>query len=310
MVLPTDTAGTIGAVLDCLRAQPLAHQIEVVLVTPEGSRIQRVLEAPDEFAGIRVVEVPSLSPLGPARAAGIRAASAPLVFLGETHSYPQPGWLDSLLMAFLTGPWDVVACGMINANPGSLTSWAGFIADYGRWISSLPAGEISEAPLYNAVYRREALASLGDGLDGLLSHGDNLRIALQSRGRRAYLSPGTRLAHLNINRLPTAIWERVLAGILIGVQRSGRWPLWKRLAYATAWPLIALVLFRRILPGYGSACQGGGIPWGTLPLILGLQSARAFGEFLGYLGFGGTNHQAQMDELEIHKVAHCAGTAT
>ena len=305
VVLPTDTADSIRTVLECLRRQPDAHRIEVVLVTPDAPRVRDGLVDPGDFAAIRVVEVPSLSPLGPARAAGIRAATAPLVFLGETHSYPQADWLKCLLATFATRAWDAVACGMTNANPGSLTSWAGFLADYGRWIPTLPAGPIDEAPLYNAVYRREVLLALDPGLDGLLSHGDGLRIALQSKGCRAGLAPGMRLAHLNVDRPLAALRERLLAGILIGSQRAGRWPLWRRFLYAAAFPLIGLVLCRRILPGYRSACRAGGVPLGTFPLIFGLQSTRAFGEFLGYLGWGRTRHQTEMDDFEIRKLAHC-----
>jgi hypothetical protein len=309
VVLPTDNAKTIAAVLGCLRTQPEAGRIELVLVTTDGVSVRTGLDGAGDFARIEVVEVHALSPLGPARAAGIRAARAPLVFLGETHCYPQPGWMAELLEAFSSGPWDVVACGMINANPETRISQAGFLADYARWHATLTAGEIEEAPLYNAAYRREVLLALGDRLDRVLSHGDGLKIALQSQGRRSCLAPRCRLAHVNVDHLPGAMRERLLAGILIGSQRAGCWPLWKRLLYAAAAPLIAVVLCRRILPGFQAAARAGGVARGTLPVSCGLQGVRAFGEFLGYLGLGRPAHQTEMDDFEIRKLDHCIGHA-
>jgi len=305
VVLPTDAVRTVATVLECLACQPEAASIEVVLVVPAGTEVHGASGAASRFAGITVVEVPALSPLGSARAAGVRAAKNPLVFLGETHSYPQAGWMSALRDAATAGPWDAVACGMVNANPETRISWAGFLADYGRWSATLPAGFIDEAPLYNAVYRRDALLALGTDLDGVLSHGDGLKLALRARGHRAYLAPAMRLAHVNIDRLSTAFRERLLAGILIGAQRAGSWPMWRRLLYAAAAPLIALVLCRRMLPGFRSAFRAGGVPRGTLPLACGLQGMKACGEFLGYLGCGRAGHQAEMDDLEIHRIAHC-----
>jgi len=305
VVLPTDAVETVSQVLDGFAAQPGAATIEIVLVVPPGTEVSKVTAEARRFAGIAVVEVASLSPLGAARAAGIRAARAPLVFLGETHSYPQAGWMQALQEAKAVGDWDAIACGMINANPETRLSWAAFLADYGRWSATLPAGTIDEAPLHNSLYRRDVLLALGAGLDGLMSHGDGLKLALRARGHRARLVPTMRLAHLNIDQVTSALRERLLAGILIGVQRAGRWPKWRRLGYAVAAPLIAVVLCRRMRPGFRSAFRAGGVPRGTFPLACALQGIRAWGELRGYLGLGPASAQAEMDQLEIRKTDYC-----
>ena len=50
------------------------------------------------FAAFRVVEHDPMQ-LPAARAAGVRAAGAPVVFVGETHTYPHERWAEALIAA-------------------------------------------------------------------------------------------------------------------------------------------------------------------------------------------------------------------
>ena len=88
--------------------------------------------------------------LAPARAAGILAATAPIVFVGETHSFPDSKFAEVLLAGF-SGPWTSITPAFDNANPDSAMSWAAFISDYGRWARGLPAGEIREGGLQRSI---------------------------------------------------------------------------------------------------------------------------------------------------------------
>jgi hypothetical protein len=91
VILGTDTLETIRAVVKSLREQRCRDRIELVIVAPSRSAL-----APDEaalagFRGVQIVECGVISSLTPVRAAGIHAAPAPVVFLGETPCFPQPG---------------------------------------------------------------------------------------------------------------------------------------------------------------------------------------------------------------------------
>jgi hypothetical protein len=306
VILPTDTIETIQPVLERLRRQHVADRIEIVLVTPAVESVASATAHDTSFAAVRIVEARSVSPLGAARAAGIRAATAPLVFIGETHSYPQPGWAEALLAAAASGPWSAVAPGVENANPKNVFSWAGFISDYARWGTALPAGEIAEAPIYNALYRRQVLLECGDELRDMLSHGDSLRRFLQARGHRVYFEPAARITHINIDQPFACIREKYLAGILIGAQRARHWPWWRRLAYAGGSAFIPLVLIRRMLPGMRQATRAQRRPTGTFPLIVLLTYAKALGELVGYVGLGSPAHEVAMDLYEIRKLDYLA----
>lgn len=302
VILATDTGATIRPVVERLRRQTVRDRVEVVLVAPSAEAVRDMLVHREEFAGIRVVEDP-VTNLASARARGIRAATAPLVFVGETHSYPHPGFAEALIGAF-EGPWSSVTPAIGNANPKGILSWAGFLSDYARWCDGLPAGEIPEAPLYNAAYRREVLLSLGDRLAPALSHGDELPKTLAAAGHRVYFEPRARLDHVNVSRPWDWVVERFLAGIVIGAHRAAQWPLSRRLVYIGGSFLIPVVLTWRILPGLWKTVRQRRLPAVTIPAILAGMIVKAAGEMAGYAGLSTAAAERRMHEYEVHKLAH------
>ncbi len=302
IILPTDTWETIQPVVERLRRQTMARRLEVLLVHPPDADFSPAARVRDAFAAWRTLEVPSLSPLGAARAAGVRAASAPCIFIGETHSFLEPEAVAIMLAAVRSGPWTAVVPGFANANPGRAASWAGFLADYARWNADEPGREIADTPLYNALYRRDVLLALPGDLARLFSHGDELRIALQQKGARALFVPEARIAHLNISRPPHSLLESYLAGTQIGSQRASRWPAWRRLLYAGGAPLIPVVLGRRVLPTAWKFMRKHRINPLALPMVVALLTAKGAGEFVGLLGLSGRREGEMLDHYELRKV--------
>jgi hypothetical protein len=302
VVLATDTYSTIRPVIERFRGQTIHDKIELVLVAPSEEAVKEALAHREEFAGIRIVEDP-VTALAPARAAGIRAATAPFVFVGETHSYPHPGFAEALL-GRLSGPWSSVTPAFGNANPNGALSWAGFLSDYGRWVDGMPDREIPEAPIYNAAFRRAALVALGERLASALSLSDEMPMALRAAGHRAYFEPSARLDHVNVARPWHWVEERYLAGVLIGGHRSRRWSLPRRALYILASPLIPLVLFRRVLPGSWATVRRKRLPLSTIPLIGVGMALKAAGELAGYGGVSVKDAERRMHEYEVHKLAY------
>src|SRR5262245_46090250 len=174
VVLSTDRYETIRPVVECLRRQTIKDRLELVIIAPSSESLGNEAE-PDGLVSIRVVEASDDGRMAEARAAGVRAASAPIVVIGETHTYPHPGWAEALVGAH-AGPWAIVVPGFGNANPSGPLSWAIFLLDYGRWLAGLPEGETALAPTHNSSYKRETLLELGPGLERALTHGDELTL--------------------------------------------------------------------------------------------------------------------------------------
>jgi hypothetical protein len=152
VVLATDSHETIRPVLSALRRQACAREIEPIIVLLGGGATTVRLGDLSAFPHAKVVR--SVNNLPEARAAGVRAASAPIVFIGETHTYPQPGWAEALLTAF-NGPWAAVVPAIGNANPTGAASWASYLFDYGTWGPNRHSGEIADPLIHTTAYQRE-----------------------------------------------------------------------------------------------------------------------------------------------------------
>ena len=302
VILPTDTHETIEPVLKKLRRQTMASRLEVILVTPSASEMEQNVAHESAFASIRVLRIDSLVPMGAPRAMGIRAAAAPMIFVGETHAYLRPDALARLVSAQADGNWSVVVPGFENANPTGALSWAAFLVDYARWSARLPAGEIPEAPLYDCLYRREALLAMGDRLEPMLSFGDDLRRALQAGRQRAFFEPSARIDHANITRPWAWFHEHFLIGIMIGSRRARSWNWGRRLAYLAASPLVPPTLLWRAWPGIRRIVRVEHLPIGTLPALALLFLAKGAGEFVGYAGGGRVGQEEATNRYEIRRL--------
>jgi hypothetical protein len=305
--LATDTYATIRPVVDRFRRQAIHDRIELVLIAPSADDVSGVLAHRDEFAAIQIVEDP-VTNLAPARAAGIRAATAPYVFVGETHSYPHPEFAEALIRR-LSESWTAVAPAFGNANPNGPLSWAGFLSDYGRWVEGTGAGETAEFPIYNIGVRRDALMALGDRLEPALAHGDEWSVAFHAAGHRAYLEPGARLDHVNVAPLGHWVRERMLAGLLIGNHRAVRWPLARRIVYFFGSPLLPLVFIARVLPGVRRTVSAKNLPLSVLFWIGFGMTVKSFGEMAAYAGWPVRSAEIAMHEYEVFKLKYAGRLA-
>jgi hypothetical protein len=305
VILATDRYDTIRPVVRHLGRQTVRNQVEIVIVAPAGESFARDESELRGFSGVRLVLVDSIHPLSAARAAGVRAARAPLVFIGETHTYAHPGWAEALIQAH-DRQWTVVAPGFGNANPTNALSWAIFLLDYGGWLQGLPPGEIGMVPTHNSAYERKILLGLGHGLERALTHGDQLTALLRAGGHRSYFEPSAKIDHLNISRLKPWVHERFLGGLLVGTRRAERWPAWRRLVYFCGSPLIPAVLLARMRKPLRVVVQVTRLPAGTWPAMALGAVISALGEMVGYGWGAGDAAERSMLEFELHKVRYAS----
>ena len=302
VVLVTDKFETIRGVLKALEQQTARDALEVVVVMPANERSSVDESIVGQFGAFRLVPVDSIMPMPPARAAGVRATTAPVIFIGETHSYPHPDFTAELIAAH-EGPWDIVVPGLDNANPSGPRSWSSFLLDYGYWLSGLPASEVPSGPTWNASYKRHVLMELDGKLDGALSSGDELPMELKARNRKFYFAPGAKLSHVN---LETRGWvdERFLSGLVVGANRAKRWSPVRRAAYFFASPLIPFVLIYRNMQSLKSLYGRSKLPPGCAAAMIAGSVVRSAGEAVGYLRGIGREQEARMEEYELNKVSY------
>ena len=305
VILPADKPDTIRGVINHLKKQTIAGQLEILLATPYASAFDDLLVTLTEFHCVSVVELRDLKSLGETRSLAIKASRAPCVFLGETHSFASvPEWAERLVTRHREG-WAVIVPGFRNANPAHLLSWAGFLLDYGGWIDDQPAGEIDYWPLNNSCCDRAAILEYEDDLTHALSYGDQLILAMRESGHKVYFEPEAALSHLNICRWKEWLDENWIGGHLVARYRSRDWSLARRWVYVCAAPAIALVLLGRVWRPSWQAIRRLDLPMAIMPTLLLGAIAKALGELVGYTHFGTDEaSERRMTEYELHKVKY------
>jgi hypothetical protein len=298
-VVATDTFATVTDVLASLAAQPDPEGIEVVLACPSAAGLGGSATAP---AGpLRIVEVGDLVPIERAFAAGIRAASAPVVLIGETHAFPEPGALEPLIRAICDEGYAAVAPGLRNANPQTSASWASLMVTYGWTLGE--RREANALSTHNTAYRRELLLAFGDELPALLRLGGDVHDRLRRQGHRLLVEPASVFAHQNVVKLRSCIGDRFHAARSYSASRSESWSLARRALYAVSAPLIPLVIAARVVRSPGWRAHRSELPRSIfLPMAVSL-AAHGAGELAAYAA-GVGNSPERIIEYEIHRARH------
>jgi len=232
--------------VEYLRRQSIAANIELLLMSPEPSR----LEVPDvvvtHFHSVRVVDVGEERRVGAIRAEGIRQARAPYVAMAEDHCFPNQVYAESLLAQHSAGA-DVVGPGMDNCNPGTATSWALYMIAYGPWTGHGQVRPVSFLPGHNSSYRRELMLGFGNELDDLMGADVIAHWALHGRGSKIIWEPSARCRHVNVTRLTIAAISIYYSSRIFGALRGRSLGPWKRILYFVTTPLVPpLRLYRSV----------------------------------------------------------------
>lgn len=277
VVVTPDGFRSIRRTVGCLARQTVGEWLELIVVGPAGERLLPESGELDGLGFARAVELARIDRTGQARAAGARAARAPVIAFVEEHAYPASDWAQWLLEAFEEG-WAAVGPRVSNANPGTRTARADFQISYGRWAHA-PGGDSDDLPGHNSAYRREVLLAYGDRLADVLQAETLLHWDMRLRGQRLGFEPRARLEHASVGRLRPWVVKRLLTGRLFAGRRSARWSRRRRAGYVLGSALIPLVRWRR-------ARAQGALADRALALAgLGLE---AVGEALGYAAGAGS----------------------
>lgn len=248
-----------GRILErCLDA--LTHQTDdppLEVIVPYDDTIGDVSRLSDRFPGVRFLPLGSLNDprlvrnefaqhdlYDRRRAAGLEAASAPLVAMVEDRGRPRADWAREIIGLIEGGEYAAVG-GAVENGADSIVLWAVFFCDFGRYQAPLDQIDPEYMTDVNICYTREALDSVRH-LWAYKYQEAKVNWALRRQGRRFYLSDRpivveerrpTRMLRLFAERVH---WARVF-GQVRGRETS---PL-KSMLWALTTPLLPFLLFAR-----------------------------------------------------------------
>jgi hypothetical protein len=295
VVITPDTFETVRATVRHLRAQSDRERLELVIVAPAADALALDEAEVRDFFGHQVIEVGAMTSTARARAAGVRAACAPVVAFAEDHAFPSRGWAEALLARHAEG-WSAVAPVMANANPRAAISWANLLVEYAPWMEGARGGEREHLPGHNGSYKRDVLLVYGDRLEAMLDAESVLHWDLRARGHKLYLEPRARTLHLNFTAaLPSAVL-RFNGGRLFASARARGWSRARRLAFVAGSPLIPFVRFARVARSLPKVER----PRGTMAAVFAALACDGAGELFGY-AFGAGRSMEKLSDMEFHR---------
>ena len=290
-----------------LGAQTARRRMEVLVVAESSAGFDLAALGGGEFAACRIVEMGPITERGAAAAIGMRAATSPTVVgLIEDHSYPEPEWAEALLSAHTAG-----GAGVGPAVEQREPRVGGELGELhprrtGASRRRLPGGERPAALAQLGPYKRDALAPFGDRLGALLEWEGALQAELRARGHTLYLEPAARTHHNNVSAAVVHRRPEHAARAIPAAQRAERerWPAWRRMLQAAAFPLFPLLQLRHVrLPVPSSPRPRGyprplGMPLGCSRAVRSLGSAHR--RRAGLLA-GEDDAVARMEDYELHR---------
>ncbi|MEM1207697.1 MAG: hypothetical protein AAGI54_00385 [Planctomycetota bacterium] len=306
-----ESAGDCYAVVQELLGQTIRDRIEVIIVAPTAEGLDPA--QCDPFAAYRVIELAEMPMLGSAMAEAIRAAAAPLVVYAEEHTGLSEDWAERVVEAHAKG-YQAVGFAMENANPGSLYSWAHLLGQFGDIVAPAVSGEKPFLAGHHVSYTRELLLGYGDLVDRVMEDESALFLDLRRRGIAMYLEADAVSQHVNVSTLRGLVDLEMCGQRSFATTRArvGRFPLWKRLAFAASMPLVPFLRLVRVWPDIRrvpGARQR--MPQLLVPMFF-MFCVGAIGEALGYL-FGPGNSATHRLSAELERelfTGHAGGAWT
>jgi hypothetical protein len=264
-----------------LRAQTMAARLELIVVAPSRKDVNLESADTNGLWGYQILELGAFEE-GPAKAAGARAARAPLVAFTENHSFPDPAWAETLINAHEAGEYAAIGPVMRNANPGTAASWGAFLVFYGFALGDSRACEVESVPGNQSCYRRAFLVEGGAGLDEAFQSETTLQWELRSKGHRLLQHPGARVYHMNFSRFGPSAREFFHSSRLFAYRRAQGWGTFKRMCYGAGSPLLPAIRAPRLVRQARAARVPARTMLRAVPAALLILTAGALGEMLGY----------------------------
>ena len=150
-------------------------------------------------------------------------------------------------------------------------------------MSPCPAGEAPFLPGHNSSYKREELLAYDGTLEAALESETVLHFDLARRGRKLYLEPRARAAHLNFALW--GVWLRVQYhwGRVFASSRASDWGMGRRLFYSAASPLIPALRAARICRELLKRGRPARLIPRVLPALAVGLTMDGLGQMIGYL---------------------------
>jgi len=234
-------------ILDCLdhlTRQEGDVSYELIVVDCCGSAVREAIRHRFRQPEVVLIEVAGRASVPRLRAIGMQRATGRLIAILEDHCNVVPHWMQSLAAAHAAGH-QAIGGAVENGSCARLTDWAVYFCEYVRFMPPLECGVVDEITGNNSAYDGDLLARLGSEVyDEVWESFIHRRI--RELGVPFYCEPAMLVYHKKEFGFFYFLSQRFHYSRSFAGMRVAASPIWKRLAYAGATPLLPPLLLVRM----------------------------------------------------------------
>lgn len=201
VIIPSyNSENTICECLCSVLQQGVDFPYEVIVVDSSQDSTPDLIK--EHFPTVTLVHFPNRTDPGRARNAGIKRAKGDILVFIDSDCIAEPGWLQGMWAAHQSGDWHVVGGAVVNGNPDSLVSWAGYMKEFSEYLPQARAGLVHSLPTCNISYRREIFERYG-GYEGRYYPQEDYLFhwRLIKGGEKIFFEPSIQVRHFHRARL-------------------------------------------------------------------------------------------------------------
>jgi GT2 family glycosyltransferase len=196
VIIPSyNSEETIVACLESILAQDINEPYEVIVVDSSSDATPELIR--ERFPSVRLKHFEQRVGSGTARNIGVEMARAShlLAFL-DSDCVVQPGWLCQMVAAH-ESEYAAVGGPVLNGNPESLVSWAGYLAEFNQFLpKDGDCRDTGHIPTSNVSYKRYVFERYGGFPEEVVKQVDLLfHWQVCQQGEKLLLDPTIRVAH-------------------------------------------------------------------------------------------------------------------
>ncbi|NIV10089.1 MAG: glycosyltransferase [Aliifodinibius sp.] len=266
----------------CLSAlQKQEHAVRQEIIVPCDDRIFDVEALRQQFPDVNFVSVKGRLTYAELRAIGFQKAQGKIIALTEDHCLPRPEWCANILKHHAE---TIAAVGgsVVKNGKDTRLNWAIYLSDFGRYMPPVKEGPSMYLTDCNVSYKREALTPIFD-LWKKEFHETTVNWTLQKQGKILLLAPDVVVDQQRSLTYQVAFRERYAFGRLFASTRVAATSSIKRLFYTCFSVFLPGLILARVAKNVFLKRRAIGTFFTSIPAILFLGIAWAWGEFIGYL---------------------------
>jgi ubiquinone/menaquinone biosynthesis C-methylase UbiE/uncharacterized protein YbaR (Trm112 family)/glycosyltransferase involved in cell wall biosynthesis len=265
--------------IQCLIDQEGASPLDVVVVDRCGESTRAEIRR--RFPQVTILPANANTSIPAMRTLGIAHARGHKVAIIEDHCLAQPGWLRAVERAHRAG-YQAIGGKVENGKERRLVDKAVFLCDYAPFMGPVASGKVHAIPGNNAAYDRSLFEQLQPELSAEFWE-SVWHARMRELGVDFYSDPEMVIVHDKSFGYWYFLRQRYLYSRSFAGARLKGSPWWKKLAYASATPLLPPLLLGRLAGTIARKRRHGLQFICSLPLLLTFVIAWAIGEGVGAL---------------------------